>query len=254
VLAGAAALVAQSAFVADYPERKFVMFLLFALPIVTSAVLHWRAFQAWALADHRRTVAATLAIGGALAVAAIATPLGRPLPNGALLARIVLASGVLGLAALAVLLVTNRRRLTGVALVALGVSMLAPLAYADLSFVYRRPTFTYRDAQIAAGREVNGQVTAGSWSLGMQLYNTSRPVLNRFPSRIPLETYREQLVRYEREYGAAALFDYVNPTSRTNLERLGFRLVETYAIKLPRGQRLGRYVFDPAAQSGLPTG
>jgi hypothetical protein len=50
-------------------------------------------------------------------------------------------------------------------------------------------------------------------------------------------------VRIFREGVATSMFSYVNAKTRTHLESLGFRLVETYPILLPKGEKLGRYVF-----------
>jgi hypothetical protein len=237
------AFVVQSAFVADYPERKFIMVMLFALPVAASAVLGWRAFQAWVMTDPRRLVALTVWLTGALCVTALVTPLRAVIPHGSLLARIVFVAGGVGVAALIALLVLRRPAFVTAATAALCLAILAPLLYADAAFVYRRPTFTYRDAQIAVGRTIDGQTTAGGWSFGMQLYNTSRPVLSEYTSRIEKAGYDEAVVRLFREGTASSLFDYVDAKTRSRWESLGFRLADTYAIILPRGQHLGRYLF-----------
>jgi hypothetical protein len=246
-LAGLGFLVLQSGFVADYPERKFVMFMLFALPIVAGAVLAWPGFRSWATSSGRRSLAALLWLGGSIAVAVAATPLGRSFPPTSNLARVVLLGGALGLVALGVLLASQRRTIQLAAGGALALAIIGPLIYTDLAFVYRHPTFTYRDAQAEVSRTIDGQVTAGAWSLGMQLYNTSEPVLNWFPSHLSTAEYWAAVVRYHEEYGAAGLFDYTSPAVRANLERLGFRVAETYGIILPRGLVFARYVYAPGA-------
>jgi hypothetical protein len=234
---------AQSAVVADYPERKFIMVMLFALPTAASGVLGWRAFQAWTMADHRRIVGLTVWLTGALAVTALATPLGRNLPHGSLLARIILVGGIAGIAALVAILLAPRPGIVPLAAVGLALAIVAPLAYADVAFVYRRPTFSYRDAQIAVGPTIDGQVTAGSLSFGMQLYNSSRPVLGAYSSRIPPAEYDAAVVRFFREGRATSMFSYVNPAARGRWESIGFRLIETYPTLLPQGDQLGRYVL-----------
>lgn len=254
VLGGLLAFVGQSAVVADYPERKFLMMILFAVPIAAGAILAWPAFRAWAAADRRRTVAALAWSGMALAIAVVATPLER-IPTAGSLARVVLVAGGLGLAALAALLVAERRQLVAGLGVVLAVAIVAPLAYADLAYVYRRPTFTYRDAQVAAASEVDGALTAGSLSMAMQLYNTSEPVLNGYFSGITAAEYEADVVRMFREGGAVALFTYVDDATRHHYEQLGFRLVETYDAELPLGRRLGRYVFgSTGALDAVPAG
>jgi hypothetical protein len=253
VLAGLATFVAQSAFVADYPERKFLMMILFALPIAVGAILGWRDFRAWAVADRRRTIAAFLWLAGSVALGVIATPLGR-IPNTALLAPIVLVAGVSGLTALVSLVVVPRGRLPAAAAAVLALAIIVPLAFADLAYVYRRPSFTYRDAQAAAAADVNGQVTAGSLSYAMQLYNTSKPVLNSYFSGISRAEYDADVVRMFREGGAVALFGYADADVQARWVELGFRLVETYRVKLPLGHKLGRYVFEPNASADTSLG
>ncbi|HEX2754879.1 MAG TPA: hypothetical protein VHM48_05420 [Candidatus Limnocylindrales bacterium] len=241
IAASLAAFLAQTSFVADYPERKFIMVMIFALPVAAAGVFGWRRFQAWVTADHRRLVAATVWLTGAVFVAAWASPFGKVPPHGSILARIVLVAGLVGAAALVALLIVRRPRFTTLAALVLAAAILVPLAYADLAFVYRRPTFTYRDAQIAATRDVGDQETAGSLSFGMQLYNGSRSVLNGVT--VPQAEYEADIVRFFREGGATSMYAYADPKSRTRYESLGFRLVETLPILLPRGMKLGRYVF-----------
>lgn len=241
IAASLVAFLAQTSLVADYPERKFMMVMLFALPVAISGLLGWRAFQAWAMADHRKLVAVTAWLSCALFVTALASPLGAVVPHGTLLARIVIGAGLIGVAAIVVFLLIGREGArTGAALV-LAVAIVAPLAYADLAFVYRRPTFTYRDAQTAAARDIGDQITAGSLSFGMQLYNGSRSVLN--PTTLPEAEYEADLLRFFREGGATTMYSYTDVKSRTRWEALGFRLVETLPILLPKGEKLGRYVF-----------
>jgi len=119
------------------------------------------------------------------------------------------------------------------------------LLYADAAFIYRHATFTYRDAQIQVRPVVDGQQTAGGWSFGMQLYNTSRPVVNGYFYGMSRSDYERNVVRMFAEGRASSLFEYVDDETRTQLESLGFRVADTYDILLPRGQILGRYVFAP---------
>ena len=55
-----------------------------------------------------------------------------------------------------------------------------------------------------------------------------------------------------REGIATSLFDYVDATSQARWEALGFKLADTYAIILPRGQKLGRYVFGSSGSIDRP--
>jgi hypothetical protein len=245
VVASLAAFLAQTSLVADYPERKFIMVMVFALPIAAAGALNWRAFQAWATADSRRLVATTVWLTGAVLVTVWAIPLGTIPPHGALLARIILVAGAVGVTALVALLIVRRPRLTSLATVLLAAAIVAPLAYADVAFVYRRATFTYRDALVAATGPIGGSTTAGSLSFAMQLYNGSRSVLTGVT--VPAAQYEEDIVRFFREGGATSMYAYTDPKTRARYESLGFRLVETLPIVLPRGNLLGRYVFDLTA-------
>jgi hypothetical protein len=252
--AGLAFFVAQAAYIADYPQRKFLMIMLFALPVATSGILGLRAFQAWALADHRRLIAVTAWLTAALFVTALYSPLGSAVPHGALLARIVLVAGGVGVVALIAILIVRRRTFVAMASAVLGLAILAPLLYADAAFVYRHPTFTYRDATIAVGRTIDGQVTAGSLSTTMQLNNTSRSIVSAFFYQPSAAKYDADLLRVFRSGLATSLFSYADTKSRAYFESLGFRLVDTYEIILPLGRKLGRYVWSPTAALGEVVG
>jgi hypothetical protein len=245
-LAGLAAFVAQAAFVADYPERKFVMLVAFALPIAAAGVLGRAAFGAWVLADHRRIVAITAWLTVAVAITAATTPLAGAGLRGSLLARLVLLAGVTGVAAFVVVLIGRRPWLTRAAALVLAAAIVVPLAVADARYVYRGPSFTYRDAMIAQAPVVDGRTTAGGWSLAMRLYNTSRPVLGVFPSRIAAEEDGAGVVRLFREGGATPLYDFADDATRDRWEALGFRLVDRLPINLPEGRAFGRYAYEAA--------
>jgi hypothetical protein len=251
--AGLAIFVAQSAYIADYPHRKFLMIMLFTVPIVTSAILGWSDFRTWVLTDRRRLIATAAWFVGAIFVTAQTTPLGRIPSSEALLGRIVIVAGVVGITAIVGLvscLLTSRRTLALIATGALGIAILAPLLYADARFVYRHPTFTYRDATIAVGGTIDGQVTAGSLSTAMQLNNTSRSVVSPYFYQSSLADYEAAVVRVFRSGLATSLFSYVDTDTRTHLESLGFRLVDTYEIILPLGKKLGRYVYGSTGALG----
>lgn len=240
-------LVAQTAVVADYPARKGLMLLLFALPIAATGILMLGPFKAWLRMRRGRLIGAGLWLVVALAITLLESPL-RPVPiHGSVLARIVVGAGVVGVIALAVVAVAHRIRIVLPAMAAFGLAVLAPLLYADAAFIYRHPTFTYRDAQIQVRPVVDGQQTAGGWSFGMQLYNTSRPVVHGYFYGMSRSDYERNIVRMFVEGRASTLFDYVDEPTRTQLESLGFRLIDTYDILLPRGKILGRYVFAPDA-------
>jgi hypothetical protein len=240
---GLAFFVLQAAFVADYPTRKFVAVMLFAVPIVASGVLHFGAFRAWVVERPERVIAAGLWLAATIAVTVFEYRLHPVPPNTARLGMFVVASGLLGAAAMVVLAVSRRPVAIRIGAVALGLAVLAPLLYADWAFVYRQPTFTYRDAMIEVRDVVDGQVTAGGWSFGMQLYNASRPVLSGYFLGQTRSEYERNVVRMFADGLATSMFDYVDPETRGAWEALGFRVVDTYRIILPRGQQLGRYEF-----------
>jgi hypothetical protein len=238
-------LVAQTAVVADYPARKGLMLLLFALPIAATGILLLGPFREWLGIRRWRLIVAGVWLVVALAITLLETPL-RPVPaHGSVLATIVAGAGVVGVAAIAIVAVARRIRIVLPGMAAMGLAVLAPLLYADVAFIYRHATFTYRDAQIQVRPVVDGQQTAGGWSFGMQLYNTSRPVVNGYFYGMSRADYERNVVRMFTEGRASSLFEYVDDATRTQLDSLGFRLVDTYDILLPRGQILGRYVFAP---------
>ena len=243
--AGLIFLVAQTAFVADYPARKGLMMLLFALPIAAAGIALLGPFREWLAMRRRRVIAAGVWLAVALAITLLESPL-RPVPaHGSVLAMIVAGAGVVGVVAIAIVAITRRNRIALAGMAVIGLAVLAPLLYVDAAFVYRHPTFTYRDAQIAVRPDIDGQQTAGGWSFGMQLYNTSRPVVNGYFYGMSRSDYERNLVRVFAEGRATSMFDYVDDPTRAPLESLGFRVVDTYDILLPRGKVLGRYVFAP---------
>lgn len=247
--AGLIFLVAQTAFVADYPARKGLIVLLFGLPIAATGIVLLRPFRDWLAMRRWRALAAGSWLATALVITLLESPL-RPVPaDGSVLAAVVAAAAVVGVVAIAIVAGTRRNRLALVAMAAFGLAVLAPLLYADAFFIYRHPTFTYRDAQIQVRPDVDGQQTAGGWSFGMQLYNTSRPVMHGYFYDMSRSEYERNLVRMFAEGRATSMFDYVDDPTRTTLEALGFRVVDTYDIVLPRGKILGRYVFTPPSGS-----
>ena len=247
IAAGLVCLVAQTAVVADYPARKGLMMVLFALPIAATGILQSGPFRDWLGRRRPRVVAAAIWLVVALALTLLTTPL-RPVPShGSILAMIVLASGVVGAIAVGVLATVRWRPIALAAIVAFSLAVLAPLTYADVAFVYRHPTFTYRDALIQVRPDIDGQQTAGGWSFGMQLYNTSRASVNAYFYGVSRAEYERDVLRMFTEGLATSMFDYVDDATRTHWESLGFRVVATYDILLPRGQILGRYVFAPSS-------
>lgn len=61
--------------------------------------------------------------------------------------------------------------------------MLLPSIYLDGKYVYFNRTYYFRDAMIAMGESVNGQITAGGCSFGFRLYNESIPVLDFYSTK-----------------------------------------------------------------------
>lgn len=237
--------VAQAAFVADYPARKFVAILSFAVPVAAAGVLMLSPFRAWVIAHPVRIVATGVWLGVVVAVTFLESRL-QPVPaDTARLSTFTAASGIIGAGAIALLAVSRHAAVRRLCALALAAAMLAPSLYADWAFVIRQPTFTYRDAQIEARGAVDGQVTAGGLSIGMQLYNSSRPVLSGYFVGQTRSEYEADVVRLFDEGIATSMFAYVDPQTRGGWEALGFRLIDTYAILLPRGQQLGRYVYAP---------
>jgi hypothetical protein len=202
-------------------------------------------FRTWPAADRRRIVAAAgwLALIVAVTVREARWP--SVPPHASILVMIVQIAAVVGIVAIVASVVTQRRPIVLVAGVAFGLAVLAPLVYADSAFIFRSPTFTYRDALIQVRPDIDGQQTAGNLSFGMQLYNSSRAVLNGYAYDLSPAQYDRDLVRMFSEGLASSTFSYVDDATRTHLESLGFRLVDTYDILLPRGLVLGRYVFAP---------
>jgi hypothetical protein len=233
--------VVQSAFVADYPQRKFLMLIVLALPTAAIAMLWRRAFTGWLL----RTRAAWLPVLIWVVVAIVLTiPQISSFKLTPTFDRLLRASAWIGVVALILWLISRSSRLTLISAAVAFATMVIPLAYLDATYVYRHPTYSYRDTLIAVRREIDGHVTAGSLAFGMQLYNRSLPVLNGYFYGITGQQYHDDVVRLFAEGGADTMFEYSRPQQRAVWEARGFKLVEVYDIKLPNGWRMSRYVWS----------
>jgi hypothetical protein len=263
IVGGLGMLLLQSVFVADYPIRKFLILLVFVVPIVADGIMHADAYLAWARRDHARRLMSLA--WGALAVFVVVSLLlppgvapwlrlydlvGEPRLDATgyqrgILGPILTVAGAIGVAAIIAAIGLHHRKARLAAGLAVLVAISVPLAYVDRTFVLARPSYTYRDSLIAVDGVVGDQPTAGGWSVGMQLYNRSRAALSGYHYGQEREAYRQDVVRAFQEGLATSMFDYTDATTRAGWESLGFVLMETYPILLPREQVLGRYRFEP---------
>jgi hypothetical protein len=232
----------QSAAVADYPYKKFLILIIFALPIVATGLLRFGQFLRWLRADRRAFVLALIYAAIVVAVWAKHYFIGFRIPADPRTTSLVqIAAGLVIAGGMAYAL--GPRRFRPALVLGLAVTSLVPMAYLDWHQIYGHPTFTYRDSLVAAGRVIDGETTAGDYSLAMQLYNTSTPVLPGYVYGLTNQQYLADVVRAFRERRASWLFADAGSVGRTRWEPRGFVLVETYPIKLPNGEKLGRYAF-----------
>jgi len=269
VLALAVAFAAQCTVQSDYPQRKMLILLAFAVPIVAGGLLRTSAFLDWARAGRRRMVAITawaLVVGLGTVVfilpprlshwTTLAHILGLP-PSAQVAYRVgntglvVLIGAVVGLAALGALLAGWRRaRLARGAGAVLLLAMLLPLAAVDARYVFTDVTTTYRDAMISVGALPDNAVIAGGSSHAMQLYDGSRAVLQGNVFGMTVSQYEAAVVRYFAEGRARWMFAYADQASLTRWTALGFRVVQTYPIPLPKDRIMGRYEYaGPISQA-----
>src|SRR3954451_9677548 len=96
---------------------------------------------------------------------------------------------------------------------------------------------------ITAAPTTSGALTARGSSYAMQLYNTSRPVLEGYPFGMTVAEYEQAVVRYFREGRAVGMFAYADAGGRRRWESLGFKLDHMLDIVQPNGQHIGYYVF-----------
>jgi 4-amino-4-deoxy-L-arabinose transferase-like glycosyltransferase len=233
--------VAQSAFIADYPQRKFLILVVMALPSTAVAIL-WRGpFIDWLLRTRVAWLPAVVWVLGVVGLVVRRISSFSLTPTFDLMLR---ASAWIGVVALLLWLISRSRPLTVISAAVAFATMVTPLAYLDATYVYRHPTYSYRDTLIAVRREIDGHITAGSLAFGMQLYNQSLPVLNGYFYGISRQQYNDDVVRLFAEGGADTMFEYDRPGQRATWEARGFKLVEVYDIKLPNGWRMGRYVWS----------
>ncbi len=266
----AATFLAQCAIQSDYPERKMLLVMAFAMPIAAGGILRLGAWTDRVAARRWRAIFAVIWTAG-IVIGTLLLILPPSLTHWSALVRLlrlpiastisyreglggtlIALGAIVGTAAAVTLVVAWRRRVAArVAGVVLLTSMLLPLIYLDTVHVFTNVSTTYRDAMVKAGDTVDGQVTAGGLSFAMQLYNTGRPVLEGYPYGMSMSEYQAAVVRFFQEGRATSLFSYADGSAADRWATLGFRLVERYPIELPKGQTMGRYVYDPPA-AGAP--
>ena len=229
VLGVLAFFLAQTIFVNDFPQRKMLVLLPIVLAVIAAA--HARMPEVlqrmpWA----RRTVVAAVVSGLALWVAFLSQGLAARLDVPGWVVRGGFKTGVTAMAVtVGVLLIvlplaTQRRPRVRLALDAsLLVCLAAPGAFLGVKYIYAHPTYTYRDAMIAAAPQVNGRVTAGGLSYSMRLYNSSVPVLD--PYNVP----REALRSLDEAPGERALYRGVVRLHRVGRSAAGLRERGTFS-------------------------
>jgi hypothetical protein len=262
VLALGFAFAAQATIQSDYPQRKMLLLLAFAVPIAAGGVLRMTPFLDWVAASRPRLAAwiawITLVVLGTLLFAVppawtrwtrIVQALDLPgtagwawRSGGA--GTLLLVGAVVGVAAVVVLVAAWRRpglaRVAGAVLV---LAMIVPLVALDGRYVYTRVTTAYRDAMISVGSLPDAEVTAGSGSYAMQLYNDSRAVLEGYVYGMTQAEYDAAVERYFAEGRARWMFAYADGETPARWAGRGFRLDGTYPIKLPKDHVLGRYEY-----------
>ena len=269
VLAFGVAFAAQAVVQSDYPNRKMLMLLPFALPIAVGGALRMPAFVDWVRERRLRLAAwvvylAAVVVGSAILIlppglvhwTRLAHLFGLPSAaeiayRDGTLGLVLVLAGLAGVAAVGVLFLAWRRQaIARLAAVALLATMLGPLAAFDMRYVYTDVTTTYRDAMISVGQLPDAAVIAGGSSHAMQLYNSSRAVLQGNVFGMTVSAYEAAVVRFFAEGRARWLFGYSDPAGQARWTGLGFRLVETYPIVLPKDRRMGRYEYvGPSAPS-----
>ena len=266
VLALAVAFAAQATVQSDYPQRKMLLLLVFAVPVAVGGLLRLHDFSAWAAAGRARLGAWVAWVGlVTLGTLALAIPRGwnavhrwldalnPPATSEVMyhvgsIGTLLVGGAIVGLAALVVMIAGWRRppvaRVAGIVLL---LAMMGPLLAIDRRYVFTHVTTDYRDAMVSVGALPDAAVTAVDGH-AMQLYNDSESVLqgNVFGMTIP--EYEAAVVRYFAEGRARWMFAYAGDAGIARWAPLGFRLVETYPMRLPKGRVLGRYEYvGPAA-------
>lgn len=266
VLALVVAFAAQTTVQSDYPQRKMLLLLVFAIPVAVGGLLRLHDFSAWATTGRARRGAWVAWVGVVtLGTLALAIPRGwnavhrwlgavDPPPSSEVayavggIGTLLVVGAVIGLAALVVMIAGWRRLLVArVAGVVLLLAMVGPLVAIDRRYVFTHVTTAYRDAMVSVGSLPDAEVTAVDGH-AMQLYNDSESVLqgNVFGMTIP--EYEAAVVRYFAEGRAHWMFAYADDAGMARWMPLGFRVVEIYPMRLPKGRTLGRYEYvGPAA-------
>jgi hypothetical protein len=268
VLALGAAFVAQCAIQSDYPFRKMVVLVPFVFPIALGGMLRIGAWREQATDQPRRQIAWFAWLGWVIAVAIGTILLSAPsilagmsrvrrlvaMPSSASLAwqgpggSLVLLGSLIGVSALIVLILCwQRQRLARSMGLILAAAMIVPLVALDGRYVFTDVETSYRDAMVEIAPDVDGTVTAGGHSYAMQLYNTSRAVLEGYPFGMTKAEYEQAVVRYFAEGRASLMFAYADGVSLERWQELGFTLVRTYPIVLPKDHVMGMYKFGSDA-------
>lgn len=261
VLALAGAFAAQCTIQSDYPQRKMLLLLAFAIPIAVGGLLRLSSFlDSIRVRNPLRITAAAwliMVVLGTLVLLAppdlshwrvLARVLGLPAAAGMGYrvgdeGRLLFACALAGVAATVVLAISwrhaRRARITGIVLL---VAMLLPLVALDLRYVFTNVTTAYRDAMRSVASLPDHSVIGGSGH-AMLLYNDAKAVLQGNVYGMTVSEYEVAVVRYYAEGRARWMFGYADGAGRARWTPRGFRLVETYPIDLPKGRILGRYEY-----------
>lgn len=199
-------LVLQSAIAADTPFRKLAMLDPLVVLVVGMAVPSVQRIIDAIRSSPPTVVATTLYL--LLAAAGIYRIFQRQ--AGALGPRFEVLSTVcllLLVASLGALWLT--RRWTQIFVAAAAAALILPGAALSVQRLFLDATYHYRDAMVAAAPLLDGHVTAGGFSYGFRLYNTSQPVLNP----------------YQYQYSASGIAEYNADLSRLFSEGISRRSV-----------------------------
>ena len=199
-------LVLQSAIAADTPFRKLAMLDPLVVLVVGMAVPNIQRFIGAIRSSPPAAVATTLYV--LLAAAGIYRIFHRQ--AGALGPRFEVLSAaclLLLVASLGALWLT--RRWTQIFVAAAAAAVILPGAALSAQRLFIDATYHYRDAMVAAAPLLDGEVTAGGFSYGFRLYNTSQPVLNP----------------YQYQYSASGIAEYNADLSRLFSEGISRRSV-----------------------------
>lgn len=161
----------------DYYEKKLIQVFPLVIYVVAHAAISARSVYRGILGGAPLWLVFHLVFNAFLA-ATLPDFLVERFPKLYIKNEFVASTGPLIVLGLWPLLLASRARLRAGFAVIVVLLLMKPGIRLDREFVYKSPTFQYRDSLIRAAPKLDGKILAGGLSYAVRLYNTSIPTMN----------------------------------------------------------------------------